>query len=65
METISDGYIDNIYQILAQEQTAILTKMKCNPESFKQNERLHSHLGIILKDLLKYKMLREKIKLLG
>ena len=62
METVSDGFLDNIYNQFAQEQSRILTQMK-NNDSFKQNERLHAHIGTIMKDIIKFKMLREKIRI--
>jgi hypothetical protein len=63
METISDGFLDNIYNQFAHEQSRILNNMKSNPESFKQNEKLHSHIGTIMKDVIKYKMLLQKIRI--
>ena len=63
METVSDGFLDNIYNQFAQEQSRILTEMKNNADSFKQNERLHAHIGTIMKDVIKFKMLREKIRI--
>ena len=63
METISDGFLDNIYNQFAHEQSRILNNMKSNPESFKQNEKLHSHIGTIMKDVIKYKLLLQKIRI--
>jgi hypothetical protein len=62
MEVVSDGFLDNTYNTLAQEQTRMLTEMRNNPDTFKQNERLHSHIGIIMKDILKFKNTRTKIR---
>jgi hypothetical protein len=63
MEMVSDGFLDNIFNTLAAEQTRILTEMKNKPEVFKQNEKLHSHIGAIMKDILKFKAIRDKIKI--
>ena len=62
MEVVSDGFLDNTYNTLAQEQTRMLTEMRNNADTFKQNERLHSHIGIIMKDILKFKNVRDKIR---
>jgi hypothetical protein len=63
MEIVSDGLLDNFFNTLAQEQSRLLTEMKNKPELFKQNERLHSHIGAIMKDILKFKAIRDKIKI--
>jgi len=63
MEIVSDGLLDNFFNTLAAEQSRLLTEMKNKPELFKQNERLHSHIGAIMKDILKFKAIRDKIKI--
>ena len=60
---VSERFLNNTYSSLAQEQSRLLNEMKSNPEMFKQNEKLHSTIGTIMKDILKLKNLKEKIRI--
>ena len=63
MEIISDGWLDQTYNTLLNEQTRLLSELRNVPESFGDNDQLHSKITVIMKALLKFKAARVKIRL--
>jgi hypothetical protein len=61
-QELSDNVLDNFYTQVLQEQTRLMGEMRNSPEKFKDNEVLHTHITSLMKSVLKFKAIREKIK---
>ena len=62
MEQISDAWLDNTYTMLLTESTRLLGEMKNAPDTFRDNEQLHSKITAIMKDILRFKAYRDKMR---
>lgn len=62
MNEISDNVLENFYTQILNEQTRLMSDMRNNAETFRDNEILHTQATAIMKAILKFKATRTKIK---
>jgi hypothetical protein len=62
MDALSDMTLDNMFAMLLSEQTRLMSEMKNNQDTFRDNELLHNQITALMKSLLKFKASRTKIR---
>jgi hypothetical protein len=58
-----DNNIEQFYSTLLSEHTRILGELKNNTEKFAENEKMHTLVSSLMKDILKIKNYKQKLKL--
>jgi hypothetical protein len=59
---LQDNVLDNFYTVVLNEQTRLMCEMKNDADNFRDNEILHTHVTTLMKNILKFKAIRAKIK---
>jgi hypothetical protein len=63
MDELSDNRLEQIYTELLAEHTRLMSGMKNNSEKFSENSSLMTYVSAVMKDILKLKAYKTKLRM--
>ena len=63
MDVLSDNRLEQIYSELLAEHTRLMSEMKNNNEKFSENSNLMNYVSAIMKNILKLKAYKIKLRM--
>ena len=63
MDVLSDTRLEQIYSELLAEHTRLMSEMKNNSEKFSENSNLMNYVSAIMKNILKLKAYKIKLRM--